>query len=114
MHEASIIEYTLNAVESAARARGIRRVSEITLVIGKQRIALPEALQHIFSLLTDDTIFEGATLVIKEKDVIIHCDQCGMDSRLPGLSTGQCPHCGGENVHIIQGNELMIYTFKGV
>ena len=42
MHETSLIQYTLDAVERRALAMGIRHVKRVYLVVGDLRGALPE------------------------------------------------------------------------
>lgn len=52
MHETSLIKFTLEAVERRARELGIRHVSDIYLVVGELRGAIPEQMQAAFQILT--------------------------------------------------------------
>ena len=113
MHESSIIEYTLKAVEKAARQHDMRKVTEINLVIGKLRVAIPRMLHTSFDLLTSDTMFAGCKLNIEERDVVIHCEDCGKDTVIQDLHIDTAPCCGSRRVKVLQGNELMISSFKG-
>lgn len=113
MHESSIIEYTLKAVEGAALRNDMKKVTEINLVIGKLRVAIPRMLHISFDLLTSDTMFAGCKLNIEERDVVIHCEDCGKDTVVQDLHIDTAPCCGSRRVRVLQGNELMISSFKG-
>lgn len=98
MHEASIIEYSLRAVERAATAHQITQVESVTLIIGKLRIAVPDILQYSFRLLKKGTICENAILNIEEVDVVIQCNSCHkmslitrfIEERMPLLRWNRC------------------------
>lgn len=111
MHEAALIEYTLEAVEKAAMIHGMGKVTEINLVVGKLRYALPNLMQSAFRLLTGDTMFEGCVLNIEERDPALRCLECGRESAVSVL--GSCPCCGSQHVKLVHGEELLIASFKG-
>lgn len=113
MHEASLIEYTLKAVERAALKRNMHRVTEINLIIGKLKVAVPDILQTSFRLMIDGTMFEGCKLNIQERNVVIRCKDCGRISEIEDLHIDTAPCCGSHNVEILQGNELLIQSFRG-
>ncbi|MDO4648149.1 MAG: hydrogenase maturation nickel metallochaperone HypA [Eubacteriales bacterium] len=113
MHESSIISYTLKSVARIALQNQISEVSEITLTIGKMRMALPAALKRAFDLMTDEAPFIGTKLVINEKDIKIKCNSCGSESLLEIDSEQKCPVCGGHSIFFVQGDELLISSFKG-
>ena len=113
MHEAALIEYTLDAVEKAARIHGIGKVTEINLVIGKLRYALPGLMQSAFRLLSGDTMFEGCVLSIEEQDPVLRCLECGSESDVSDLEADTCPCCGSQRVKLVHGEELLIASFKG-
>lgn len=112
MHEASIIQYALNAVERAAEENHITNVTEITLVIGKLKRALPHVMQYLFGILTRDTMFAHTVLTIEERDIIIRCPQCGEERTVEWLPQ-DCPACHSPAIEVVQGNELMIANFRG-
>ena len=113
MHEAALIEYTLNAVEKAARLYGIQKVTEIDLVVGKLRYALPSLMQSAFRLLSGDTMFEGCVLSIEEREPVLRCLDCGKETVVSGLPVDVSPCCKSHNVKLVQGEELLISSFKG-
>ncbi|MBQ9059616.1 MAG: hydrogenase maturation nickel metallochaperone HypA [Firmicutes bacterium] len=69
MHETSLIEFTLKAVEQKALSMGIDRVQCIHLVIGKERGVVGELMDHAFELLTSRRpLFAGCRLDIESVD----------------------------------------------
>lgn len=113
MHEASIVEYVLNTVERSAIQHHIMQVSEITMEIGKLRVAIPQVLQKTFALMKDDYLFADTTLKIVERDIVVRCHQCGVESEISDPHDDRCSRCGSRNVKVIRGNELNILSFKG-
>lgn len=113
MHEASILLYALQAVEDAAKANAITQVAEVRLAIGKQRGALPDALQFLFSVVKKRSIFADGSLIIEEVDIVVRCESCSSETPLESGAPNLCSACGGKNVTQIQGNELRIVSFKG-
>jgi hydrogenase nickel incorporation protein HypA/HybF len=113
MHESSIIEYVLQIVESAAKSNGMTKVTEIDLVIGKMRAALPVVLKYTFKFLSGDAMFDGAKLNIEERDIIIRCDGCGKETTIDSAQIVIAPCCESQRIRILQGNELIVSSFNG-
>ena len=86
MHETSLIQYTLDAVERRALVMGIHHVKRIYLIVGDLRGALPELMQYGIQILTRNRpLFSGVVLEIENRAVVlrkgIHCERiswCGM------------------------------------
>lgn len=113
MHELSLIQNVMQSVEQSAKENGIKRVTKIKLIVGKMTAALPDALEFGFAVLSKGTIFEGAALVIEEKEIVVSCRACG-GSFSPGeIISFVCPHCGSRSTEIVAGKELSIAYFEG-
>lgn len=114
MHETSLIEFTLNAVEDRCMQLGLRRVKCIHLVVGELRGALPELMQEAFSILTyKRPAFHGAVLDIETRPVQLRCEACGAHFTPADFHAVACPVCGGGRYAVAQGNELLIDSFEG-
>lgn len=113
MHETALIQYALSSVERAARRNGIDKVTEIHLVIGKLRAALPQALQRGFLILSKGTMFEGASLTVEERDITLACKDCGTEWTVGFIGQAVCPCCSGQNAKVVSGKEMYIDYFTG-
>ena len=114
MHETSLIQYTLDAVERRALVMGIRHVKRIYLVVGDMRGALPDLMQCGFKILTRSRpLFSGAELEIEERSVVLRCSRCGKEYPAEEFHGVTCPDCGAPEYSLIQGNELYIDSFEG-
>lgn len=62
MHELSLAEGVLDAIEQAARTQGFRHVVTVFLDIGEFAAVEPEALRFCFEAVARDTLAAGARL----------------------------------------------------
>ena len=114
MHETSLIQFTLDAVERRALALRMRRVTDIYLVVGEMRGALPELMQEAFRILTyARPAFHGAELHIEARPVVLRCQKCGKRYRAEDFHRVACPDCGAPEYDVAEGNELYIDSFEG-
>ena len=114
MHETSLIQYTLDAVERRALAMGIRHVKRVYLVVGDLRGALPDLMQYGFRILTRSRpLFTDAVLEIEGKKVVLRCSRCGREYSVEEFHGVTCPDCGAPDYTVVQGNELYIDSFEG-
>ena len=112
MHETSLIEFTLNAVESRALSMDIGRVTAIHLVIGELRGALPDLMERAFVFLSGKRpLFHGCRLDIKTVPAVLRCRNCGKEYGIEHLYGAECPGCGSPEYEIVSGNELLIDSF---
>jgi len=104
VHELSIASAILQlALEQA----GTRRVARVGVVVGHLRQVVPQALRFSFELVSRETPAEAAELEIVEAPAIGRCDTCGAESRLVEFPL-HCAACGGLNVSVVSGEELLV------
>jgi Zn finger protein HypA/HybF involved in hydrogenase expression len=78
MHETSLVEFTLNAVEKKAQEIGFQKVSVIRIVIGDMRGALPDLMEQAFRLLKRRRpLFQDCRLEMAQISVKLRCAYCG-------------------------------------
>jgi hydrogenase nickel incorporation protein HypA/HybF len=116
---------TTQIVESVlgeANKHGAKKVTEVHLVIGKLTFLGIEQVLFAYRILTEETIMKGSKLIIREKDGVIECLNCGFrgalefkDDLMYHVPTPifKCPECG-EAVKIIEGKECTIESIKMV
>lgn len=114
MHEASIVQYAVQAVRAAAEQNNIKQVSSIKLRIGLLRSVYPEALQQVFAILrNNDPVFQDCVLSVETVPCIIVCEKCQTETVFYENNPLVCSKCGSEAFAIKQGAELRIVSFKG-
>jgi hydrogenase nickel incorporation protein HypA/HybF len=104
MHELSIADAV---VQIAARNAAGRRVTRVELKVGHLRQVVPSALEFAFELVAEGTPVEGAELVMEEVPATVRCRTCGAESRLTEFPA-HCAPCGGLDVDITGGEELLV------
>ncbi len=104
MHELSIAE---SVVRIASRQANGRPVTKVQMKVGYLRQVVPSALSFGFGLLAEGTPVEGAELEIEQVPAEGRCRGCGMESLLVDFPL-QCGGCGGFDLEILKGEELMV------
>jgi hydrogenase nickel incorporation protein HypA/HybF len=104
MHELSIAEAVVGIASRHAEGR---RVSKVELRVGHLRQVVPSALEFAFQLLTNGTPLEGAELVIEDVPVRGQCSACGEETLMWAFPL-QCARCGGLDVELEAGEELLV------
>ena len=108
MHELSIAE---SVVSIASRQAAGRRVTKVQMKVGYLRQIVPSALTFGFGLLAEGTPVEGAELEMEQIPAVGRCLLCGVQSRL-GSFPLQCGKCGGFDLEILKGEELMVESLE--
>ena len=108
MHELSIAE---SVVGIASRQADGRRVTKVQMKVGYLRQVVPSALTFGFGLLAEGTPLEGAELEVEQVQAEGRCRGCGVESKL-GSFPLQCRGCGGFDLEILKGEELMVESLE--
>ena len=67
MHEVGIMYSILSLIENSAKENGVIKVSKIKLVVGTERMVMPEALFFAFVQLKREPIDQDAVLEMEER-----------------------------------------------
>lgn len=112
MHEVGLIQSVMDAVVMEAYGHGMKKVTLITLSVGKLSGASPQALEFGFYALRIGTELEETELQVVEVSPVFSCTSChktfAADDRL-----FICPHCGAYSLEVVHGEELVIASFEG-
>jgi len=107
MHELSLLENVREILEEHALSQNFKKVSKVTLEIGKLSCVEPDALRFGFGVVMKDSLAENAELIITELDGLGFCQQCRQQVKILTLYD-PCVHCGNPITDIIQGSEMKI------
>jgi hydrogenase nickel incorporation protein HypA/HybF len=107
VHELGITRNIVAIVIEAAKGR---RVSRVTLEIGKLSGVMADAIAFCFDVVAKDTELDGATLAISEIDGHARCLVCGAEFAAVTLYTA-CA-CGSRRITLLKGEELNVKTME--
>ncbi|MGZ7093955.1 MAG: hydrogenase maturation nickel metallochaperone HypA [Candidatus Angelobacter sp.] len=112
MHELSIVCGIVTAVTESLTGRPVSRVYSVKLQVGALSGVVEDALQFSYGIATQGTLLDGSRLEVLHVPVVIHCDNCHIESELPGVQSFRCPKCGTPSIDIRRGRELEIESME--
>jgi hydrogenase nickel incorporation protein HypA/HybF len=107
MHELSLCQGIVDAIEAEARKQDFRRVRSVLLEIGALAGVDSEALRFGWELVSAGTPAEGATLDIIHLPGSAWCFQCQETVEVERYYD-PCPRCQGHRLRISGGEQLKI------
>ncbi|WOJ90670.1 hydrogenase maturation nickel metallochaperone HypA [Methylocapsa polymorpha] len=107
MHEMGITQSIVAIVEEQAAGR---KVTRVTLEIGKLAAIMPEAIRFCFDVVAQGGALDGATLDIIEVPGRARCLDCGAEVALVEVF-GRCG-CGSCRLERLTGEELNIKSME--
>ena len=111
VHEISVMTALLDSVEAHATRIGAKKVLAINLVIGERASIIDDSLLFAFDLLTLGTRAEGAALNVRRTRMRFHCAPCDDDYHRTGTDF-RCPRCGAVGQVTDEGSELLIESME--
>jgi hydrogenase nickel incorporation protein HypA/HybF len=107
MHEMGITQSIVAIVEEQAAGR---KVTRVTLEIGKLAAILPDAIRFCFEIVAQGSALDGAELDIIEIPGRARCLDCGSDVMLNQIFD-PCG-CGSRRLERLAGEELKIKSME--
>jgi hydrogenase nickel incorporation protein HypA/HybF len=104
VHELSLSSAIVN---TAAKHAGGRRVTVVSLRVGRLRQVVPDTLEFYFEFVARGSVCEGARL---EQEVIparLRCHGCDHEWAIE-IPAFRCPVCAGSDVEIASGDEFEV------
>jgi len=108
VHELSLSSAIIATAEKHADGR---RVSVVTLRVGRLRQVVPETLEFYFEFVARGTVCEGARLEQEVVDARLRCDPCDAEWAID-TPTFRCPDCGRSAVSIVAGSEFEVESIE--
>ncbi len=113
MHEMSLAEGVLGAIEDAARAQRFTAVKTVRLEIGQLAAVELDALRFAFDVVKRGGIADGARLEIVDVPGAAWCMRCC--EAVPLAARGEaCPRCGSYQLQVTGGEELRVKELEVV
>lgn len=111
MHEYSIVASLLDVCEQEARKHHAKAIKSLEVRIGRLSGIEPHFLQQCFDVFKEETLCEGATLILQMCDVRIACASCQTQSVICD-NHFICPNCQSDDVTMIGGKELEVTSIE--
>lgn len=112
MHELSIAQSIVDAVEVRANECQATRVKSVRVRIGEANSVVTDSLTFCFEMLTSlDPMLTGAQLSIENVPHRARCVPCAKEFTVKNF-IAQCPTCGAWSNDIVSGTELHILDME--
>lgn len=112
MHEMGVVLSIVREAERQAKFYHVNRIGSLTLQVGELTGAQPRYIRNCWPAAIENTILEGAQLIIHEVEGLVACNDCGCVYRIFDHMTsdhkGICPECQGSSWTLKQGREVVI------
>jgi hydrogenase nickel incorporation protein HypA/HybF len=108
MHELSLSGAVLNTVVKHA---GERRVSLISVRVGRLRQVVPDTLEFYFEFVARGTVCEGARLELEIVEASLRCHACEREWEIE-IPAFRCPTCAGADVEVASGTEFEVESIE--
>lgn len=107
MHELSIIASLFEILEDKAREQNARRITAVTIRVGRLSGVVPELLRSAFDMYRKGTLADGARLEIEVAPFDFRCRACGGTAfrEEPGVA---CAACGSKDIELVGGMDLVV------
>jgi hydrogenase nickel incorporation protein HypA/HybF len=108
VHELSLSSAIVN---TAAKHAGGRRVTVVSLRVGRLRQVVPDTLEFYFEFVARGSVCEGARL---EQEVIpawLRCNACEHEWAIE-IPAFRCPVCEGSDVVVARGDEFEVESIE--
>ena len=108
MHELSLSTAIVNTV--AKHADG-RRVTVVSLRVGRLRQVIPDTLEFYFEFVARGSVCEGARLEQEIVPARLRCRACPREWEIE-IPAFRCPECGGSDVEVASGDEFEVESIE--
>lgn len=108
MHEIGYTDQILEAVKRRAEGRPVARVR---VRAGVQHRIVEASMQQAFDMMAEGTVAEGAIVECIPDPFTVDCHDCGVQSQVAD-ALPSCPGCGGVNVSLSGGQEVVLESIE--
>jgi len=118
MHELSMADAIVKTAVDVAEKNNAQEIREVTIEIGKLTLLNPEQLKFMIGVLSENTLLEGAEIIIEEVPIEIKCKSCDFVGHPPSdnpdhfVPIVKCPECEEQDLKITKGRECNVKSIK--
>lgn len=111
MHEYSIVQALIEQCETHAQAHNADKITRVEIKVGVMSGAEPHLLSSAFETFRENTVCDGAELVVQLQPIVISCRNCHTTSTLERPHYC-CVQCESTDVRVDDGEDLMLMRLE--
>lgn len=107
MHELGILSSLVHTVEGIVHKEGLTEVEKIVIDVGELSGIVPRYIEQCYPAAVYKTFMEKTALEMVVVPGIVKCRGCG---RVASVTAEDlcCPDCGGLDLEILEGNDMVV------
>lgn len=107
MHELGIISSMVKTIEQIVQEQGLTQVQKLVLEVGELSGVVPRYTEECYPAAVYKTFMQDTVLELETVPGIVRCRTCGREFNAMQQDF-HCPQCGGEDLEILSGNDVII------
>ena len=107
MHELGIINSMVKTIGRIVQAEGLTQVKTLVLEVGELYGVVPHYMQQCWPAAVYKTFMQDTALDLRVVPGIVKCRGCGRVFNAMAADLA-CPGCGGADLEILSGNDVVI------
>ena len=112
MHELSLMAGVFEIIEHKVVEHNLKQVTKVILKVGRLSCVQGSALKFAFTAFAQDTVAEGAELIVDWVEPVARCESCDAEFKV-SFTNRVCPSCNRVTGNIIAGDELLLAQLEG-
>ena len=112
MHELGIITNLFTLIDEVAEEHGLRKITRITVKLGKLQQIVPDMLQFAFESVSKGSRAEDAALDVEYVPIKMKCRGCAQEF-IVGDHLYICPECEQSDLEMLEGTEILLESIEG-
>lgn len=107
MHEFALVDNIFQILNVKIKELNLTKISQVKLVVGEMTAVEETTLSACFEAYAQNTIAEGARVMIQRVPLTGKCQQCGQVFKIEKYKF-VCPDCNAKAVEVVSGREFYI------
>lgn len=107
MHELGILSALVHTVEGIVQDEGLTEVEKIVIEVGELSGIVPRYIEQCYPAAVYKTFMEKTALELVVVPGIVNCRGCGQVFNAAENDLF-CPGCGGQDLDILSGNDMIV------
>jgi len=107
MHELGIINALVHTIEGIVKDEGLTEVEKVVIEVGELSGIVPRYVEECYPAAVYKTFMEKTALELTVVPGIVKCRCCSKVFNAVAADL-RCPDCGGQNLEILGGNDMIV------